>query len=293
MRPVPVRALVRDPIRHLSVVVAFAFGCASPAAIPPARPAPVPDLPRMQNPLEAPWTMARPAGSFANTIRLSSDLVSRVDSVERRDTANAVLSVSWTRLAGGDPTRLSGLVTDYRVGGGTSEPQPLFGLLLPVPFAATSQREAAARVEIPASGACGLAAATLQPLRELFVSTPDRLVVGTSWSDSSRYAVCRDSIPLAVTSVRRYRVVGAERRSAAVVVVVDRTSSVSLVGEGVQFGEKISLAAEGSGTMRIELDPASSTVVAAQGEAELKMTMRGRRRSQELRQHTRIEITSP
>ena len=74
---------------------------------------------------------------------------------------------------------------------------------------------------------------------------------------------------------------------------MDRTSSVSLVGEGVQFGEKISLAAEGSGTMRIELDPASSTVVAAQGEAELKMTMRGRRRSQELRQHTRIEITSP
>lgn len=281
MRLVPLRALV------------LALGCASPAAIPPARPAPMPGAPRMQNPLEAPWAMARPAGSFANTIRLSSELVSRVDSVERRDTAKAVISVSWTRPAGGDPTRLSGLVTDYRVGGGASEPQPLVGLLLPVPFTATGRDEVAARVEVPASGACGLAAAALQPVRELFVSTPPRLVVGTSWSDSLSYALCRDSIPLAVTSVRRYRVVGAEQRTDAVVIVVDRSSSVALVGEGVQFGEKLSLAAEGTGTMRFELDPASGAVVAARGEADLKMTMRGRRRSQELRQHTRIEITSP
>lgn len=306
MRPVPVRVLGRAPARRSTGVVSFSFvvslafsltfvlACASPAVVPPARPAPTPEVSREQNPLEAPWVMARSTGPFANTIRFGSELVSRVDSVERRDTTQAMVSVRWSRLAGADPSRLSGLVTGYWVGGGgAAEPQPLAGLLLPVPFAATGRDEAAAEIEMPVSGACGFAAVTLQPLRELFVSPPSRLVVGTSWSDSSRYALCRDSIPLAVMSVRHYRVVGAERRSDSVVVIVERTSRVTLLGEGVQFGEKIALAAEGTGTLRLELDPGSSTIVAAQGRSELKMTMRGRRRSQELWQRTRIFISSP
>lgn len=278
----------------LVCTLAFTLACASPAVRPPPRPAPAPDAPRVHDPLEAPWTVERRAGSFVNTLRFSAEIVSRVDSVELHDSSTAIIGVSWSRLAVLEPTRLSGLVTDFRVGSGTLDPQPLGGLLLPVPFAAVGSDEAGVpRIEVPPSGACGLAAISLQPLRELFVSPPPRLVVGTSWSDSSSYAICRDSIPLAVTSVRRYRVVGAERRADGVVVVVDRTSRVILLGEGVQFGERLSLAAEGSGSMRLELDPASSTIRAARGDADLTMTMRGRRRSQELRQHTRIEITSP
>ena len=278
----------------LVIAIASVLACATPAATPPPLPAPVPQAPRVRDPLEAPWFVARPAGSFTNTLRLSSELISRVDSVERADSSSAVVVVSWSRIASAEPARLSGLVTAYRVGNGAADPAPVLGLLLPVPFsAADAQGTRQAQLETAAAASCSPAAAILQPLRELFVSTPSRLVAGTSWSDSATYTICRDSIPLVVRSTRLFRVVGAERHGDLVVILIDRTSAVTLRGEGSQFGEALSITADGSGTMRLELSRESGAVVEAHGDAELRMTMRGRRRVQELRQRTRIEIASP
>lgn len=285
---------VRTPTLGLLGAVSLAVSCASPAGAPAPRPAPTSATPVVRNALEAPWTMARRVGSFANTIRLSSQLISRVDRVERTDSSTAIIRVSWTRLAGEEPARLSGLVSEYGVGVGMLDPTSLVGLRLPVPFSATDGRGALqARLDVALSGACSLSAGVLQPTRELFVSTPLSLRAGSSWSDSLSYTICRDSVPLQVRSARSFKVVGAERRQEVVVVLVDRTSTVTMLGEGTQFGETLKIAAEGSGTMRLELRLDDGSVFAALGEAELKMTMRGRRRSQDLKQHTRIEITSP
>lgn len=276
------------------VGVVAVVACAPPVSTPSVRPIPAPGTPGVRDPLEAPWVMVRGAGSFAHRLRFESTLVSRVDTVERVDSSAATLSVSWSRLAGSDPARLSGLVTEYRVSAGAVEPQALTGLLLPIPLvAAEGWSGTQARLEVPASGACGLVASVTPLLRELFVSPPARLVEGSSWSDSASYEICRDSIPLRVRSVRRFVVVGAERRGAEVLVLVDRTSSVSIAGGGMQFGEPLTITAAGTGTMRLEMRPAGAVVVLARGKSELTMTMRGRRRTQELRQHTRIEITSP
>lgn len=279
----------------LVAIVSVAVACAAPASTPSPRPTPSSsDAPGAHGPLEAPWVMARGAGAFANTLRLSSELVSRVDTIERVDSSTATLRVSWSRLAGSNPARLSGLVTAYGVGAGAGEPGALAGLRLPIPFAATEGWNASqARFEVPASGACGLAATVTPMLRELFVSPPARLEEGSSWSDSASYELCRDSIPLRIKSVRRFVVIGAERRGTDVLVLVDRTSRVSIEGVGMQFGEPLTITASGVGALRLELRPANGVVVTARGDSDLTMTMRGRRRTQELRQHTRIEITSP
>lgn len=289
---------MRSPRVHPGWLVAFvcvAVACAAPASAPAPRPAPSSSgTPGVRDPLAAPWVMTRGTGTFAHTLRLSSALVSRVDTVERVDSSTATLGVSWSRLAGSEPARLSGLVTEYVVGAGAGDPQALAGLLLPIPFSGTEGSSAAqARFEVPASGACGLAATVTPMLRELFVSPPTRLAEGASWSDSASYELCRDSIPLRIKSVRRFVVIGAEHRGSEVLVLVDRTSNVSLEGGGMQFGEPVTITAAGTGAMRLELRQAGAVVIAAQGESELTMTMRGRRRTQELRQHTRIEITSP
>ena len=76
-------------------------------------------------------------------------------------------------------------------------------------------------------------------------------------------------------------------------VLVDRSSAITLAGTGAQFGESLMIAGQGSGTMRLELRTSDATLHAARGEVELRMTMRGRCWSQELWQHTRIEIVSP
>lgn len=288
MRPVRIHTL------GLLGAVSLAVSCASPAGAPAPRPAPTSAAPVVRNALEAPWAVTRRVGSFANTIRLSSQLISRVDSVEHTDSSTAIIRVSWTRLAGEAPARLSGLVSEYGVGVGVLDPAPLVGLRLPVPFSAIDGQGASqAQLDVALSGACSLSAVVLPPARELFVSPPHSLRAGSSWSDSLSYTICRDSVPLQVRSARSFKVVGAERRQEVVVVLVDRTSTVTMLGEGTQFGETLKIAAEGSGTMRLELRLDDGSVFAALGEAELRMTMRGRRRSQDLKQHTRIEITSP
>jgi len=275
-------------------VVVLAIGCAAPSVVPATRPGAVAESPRMRDLLDAPWTVMRPAGSYANDMRVLSELVSRVDSVEQRDSAVTTIAVAWTRLAGGEPARISGLLTDYRTGTAGTAPALPAGLIVPTPFSAAEGRGVTpAQLEVPSSGACGLAAAVLQPVRELFVSTPPGLTVGDTWSDSTNSVICRDSIPLQVSSRRDYRVIGAERRGSFVVLVLDRSSVVTMRGEGRQFGESLSITAEGTGTIRIELDVESGAVVAARGEAELRMQMRGRRRSQDLTQRTRIEISAP
>lgn len=288
MRPVRIHTL------GLLGAVSLAVSCASPAGAPAPRPAPTSAAPVVRDALEEPWAVTRRVGSFANTIRLSSQLISRVDSVERTDSSTAIIRVSWTRLAGEAPARLSGLVSEYSVGVGVLDPTPLVGLRLPVPFSATDGLGASqAQLDVAFSGACSLSAVVLPPARELFVSPPHSLRAGSSWSDSLSYTICRDSVPLQVRSARSFKVVGAERRQEVVVVLVDRTSTVTMLGEGTQFGETLKIAAEGSGTMRLELRLDDGSVFAALGEVELRMTMRGRRRSQDLKQHTRIEITSP
>lgn len=273
---------------------AICGACAAPSATPVPQPAPAVQAPPARDPLEEPWSPVRAAGSFSHTIRLSSTLVSRIDSVDRTDSSAVMLAVEWSRLAGAEPARLSGLITDYRLASGALESTTLPGLVLPVPFTALEGNGAVqTRLVAPASGACGLQAAVMLPLRELFVSAPPRLRAGTQWSDSASYSVCRDSIPLQVESVRSYRVTGAALRGTDLVVLVDRTSRVTLTGEGRQFGETLTIAGEGSGTMQLELRATDATIESARGESELRMTMRGRRRAQELRQHTRIEIASP
>lgn len=286
------------PVRILTFglccAAAFAAACAAPAAAPTPRPEPLAATPVLRDVLDAPWTVARRVGSFANTIRLSSLVVSRVDTAERTDSSTSIVRVSWTRLAGDEPARISGLVTEYGVGVGVLGPTPLAGLRLPVPFSATDGWGAKpAQLDVAPSGACSLAAAVLQPARDLFITTPPSLQAGTSWDDSSSYTICRDSIPLQVRSVRSFRVVGAERRAEVLVVIVDRTSNVTMVGEGSQFGEEVAIEAAGSGTMRLELRLDDGSVFAGLGEVSLKMTMRGRRRSQDLEQRARIEISSP
>jgi hypothetical protein len=260
---------------------------------PVARPTIVVAPPEAIDSLAAPWFPVARGGSTQQEIRLVSALRSRVDSTERLDSLRAVIGVEWSRLAG-TSARVSGLLTDFRVSGDTAAPTLPAGLRVPIPFAGLEGRDGSqVTVERPDVAGCGPDAAALQTVREVMLTLPGRLEVGTTWADSARYTVCRDSIPLSVGSTRTYRVVGAERLAGAVVVLVDRESRVTMRGTGTQFGELLTIEAQGQGAVRLVIRLDGAVVVQGRGESTLQMTMRGRRRSQELSQHTHIEITSP
>lgn len=281
---------------HLSALVGLVLtpvACGAPPPPPVTRPTVAVAAAPEVDPLAGPWTPVARAGSIAQRITLVSALQSRVDSTERLDSVRAVVGVEWSRLAG-SPVRASGLLTEFRVSTDTSAPVMPPGLRVPVPFAALEGRDGAQlRLERPDPAGCGPDAAALQTVREVMLSVPSRLEVGTTWSDSASYTVCRDSIPLAVHSARDFRVVGAERLGEAVVVLVDRTSRVTMRGTGTQFGELLTIEATGEGAMRLAVRLDGAVVVRGRGESTLAMTMRGRRRTQTLAQHTHLEIAAP
>lgn len=279
--------------RSATLGVVAAFACGAPPRPPVTQPtvvvAPAPE----PDPLAGPWVPSVRAGSVAHEIQLSSELRSRIDSVERVDSLHATIGVEWSRLAGA-PARVSGLLNTFRVSGDTTAARTPSDLRLPVPFSGLEGREGdQLAIERPDVAGCGPDAAALQAVREVVLTMPRRLEVGTSWADSARYTVCRDSIPLAVRSVRTYRVVGAERLAGVLVVLIDRASLVTMRGTGTQFGELLTIEAQGEGAMRLAVRLDGAMVVLGRGESTLKMTMRGRRRSQELSQHTHIEIAAP
>ena len=275
-------------------------GCASPAARGRAPDAPVRAAIEQLSPRSERWLVRASEASHVTELRVKGTLVSTVDSVARVDTLAALLRTTWTHSAPPTgapeiPSRISGAVDEYRVafGGGAALGVPA-ALVLPLVYAAEwTGRGQQPRITLPNAEECAPAAAALSALRELWVSPPATLYAGLEWADSSQYVTCRDSVVVGVTSVRTYRVIGAEERGGSTVVQVLRRSTTQMSGSGTQLGESLEITAEGSGEMRLDLTLDGGAIVAGAGESELRMSMRSRRRSQELVQRTRLTITTP
>jgi len=265
-----------------------ASGCAPSVGAPVggASPAPIP-APVAENPLLEPWNITRKDAKVSHLFRVDAVLVSRIDAKIETDTVTSQASVTWESTRDG---QWVGAVTDYLIG--TDSVRRPSGISFPVPVVLTrpSQPTQVARFVVPAEASCAPAAALTQVLREGIVVTPRALRRDQTWRDSSMTTVCRDSIPLAVTTVRRYRVVGAELRDGQVVVLVDRVSTVAMRGEGRQLGEPVQLVADGTGAMRYAIGLGDGILVDAVGTNDLVLRLAGRRRSQELRQRSTVRI---
>jgi hypothetical protein len=296
--PVPMTS--SSPLARLvapSLTLVLTAACAASGA-PPALPTPAPAEATAVDSLAGPW-MLRPARrERAHTIETTATLTSRVDTVnalERVDTLRARTRATTSRVVGNGVEVLSGLLQAYELSTGDSVPYLApEGLRLPLPFTAVvGARGEAPRLEAPAAGVCSAAAAALQPLRDLWVGAPSRLVRDLEWGDSTTFTICRDSMPLVVRTVRQFRVVGAEAVGGEVVLRIARASRTSLSGDGSQFGETLRIEAEGIGQLEMLVSLSGGEVVRADGVAELTMRMTGRRRVQVLRQSARIAIASP
>lgn len=272
----------------VGLVVWLVVGCAPSGGSPGGGAAPEPGTAAaVSNPLIEPWNVERKYAKVSHIFRVDAVLVSRIESTSETDTVSAQASVTW------EPTRDGqwvGAITDYLVGSDSIR-RPA-GLSFPVAVVLTrpSQPGQVPRFVVPADGSCAPVAAIAQVLREGIVTTPRTLRRDQTWSDSSVTTVCRDSIPLTVTTVRRYKVVGAELRDGEVVVLVDRVSTVAMRGEGRQLGAPVQLVADGTGAMRLAITLDDGILASAEGTNDLVLRLTGRRRSQELRQRSTVRI---
>lgn len=282
----------RGLVLCLSVFVA---ACGGGGAASPRQPGPARRVERSVDSLAAPWVIRGSERPRAQRVDLTAVIESRSDSLVRVDTIATRAWYDWSENPGAAQVRVAGMVRAFAVRRGTDS---LWRVLdapsLPVSFVAeVPWAGGAPELLLPKVGGCDPQSALVAGWRETWVSPPRDLSVGTAWRDSSDSPLCRDGIVLRSVSVREFVVEGALVAEGRLRVVVRRTARAVITGSGVQFGDSVHFVGAATGVTRLELLPDGAVIAAGVGSSELRLTMRGRRRTQELVQRSALVIAIP
>lgn len=253
---------------------------------PPVLPAPV----AAPAPIISSWSYRPTADRRAFVLSQRAVVTIKQDTLVRVDTISSRADVSFSTVN----SRIAGSITSFVAGGAGKEPAPIAGVRFPVTIAALVPATGGQiTFSAPSSASpCESPATTLaQSVRDLWFRAPDSLWVGATWSDSARYAICRDGIPLQLQVTRVFRVTGSTERNDRVVLTVLRTSRTSLTGEGDQFGERVSMTAAGTGELTYEISPLTGELLGAHGSSVLELTFQSALRKQQVRQTAEILLS--
>jgi hypothetical protein len=251
--------------------------------------------PAARDSLAGPWAFRNLGRPRTQRVTLSAVLQSRQDTLARVDTLASQTLLEWSVGPQSTPPRVVGMVRDFSIIiGSDSAWRSIPDLAMPVSFIAEQlAADAQPRFVQPADSSCEARAAVVQALRETWLWPPTRVGVGTRWQDSTAYAICRDGVSLNAVSVRDYVVEGAQLREGQLVLRVRRHARTVLHGEGLQFGDSITVSGEGVAEATLELSLDGAAVVSGDGSSQLRLELRGRRRTQQLVQHGALVIRLP
>lgn len=260
----------------------------------PARPAAVAPAAAADS-LRGPWRVRNPARPRAAVVELRAELRSTIDTLSRTDTVASRTWLEWSSVPGSEPQRLVGMVRDFAVQTGDDGAwAPVPGLGFPITFAALVDAPGEQpRLESPNPAGCDARAAAVQALRDAWLAPPQALAIGTAWEDSATYTVCRDGVLLRASGGRGYVVDGAELRDDRLVLRVLRVSDVQIEGRGVQFGDSVAVTGRSTSQGMLFLSLDGGAIVSGNIRSELRLEMRGRRRTQQLVQDGVLEIRVP
>lgn len=221
-------------------------------------------------------------------------LTIRQDTTTRTDSVFSRTEVGYTVFA--STGRLTGSVTTFRAQLGTGVAATPSGLRVPFTFVGTLSASRHTQLEFlsPAGATTPCASVALSvshSLRDLWFQPPDTLHVGTSWEDSATVMVCRDGVPLRSIVRRTFRVRSADGAAGRVILTVVRTSRAIIEGEGAQSGEAVKVNGDSAGELVYVIDPATGTILSAEGVSTLHLQLSSRLRNQEIRQTAEMRIS--
>lgn len=284
-----------------AVVTACAPARPTPTPVPVSAPIPVPEKPVPVDPLAEPWLVGVPTSPVTHEIVVTTAVRAAATSDALANTSadslRTTLSVRWDSTS--RTTTRTGSLASYRIGAVVPASTPVGAPptatppWLTTPLAIVAALDAdrqMVRVTTPRESSCGVEAAAAQVAREVLLAPPSRLARGVSWVDSLRTTVCRDSIPLTLTSARRYVVEDARVQDGRVVVVLRRRSTTTLSGTGSQFGEPVTITGEGQGELLFGLRLDDGQMTDGNGVSTLTLSLTGRRKAQVVTQNARLEI---
>jgi hypothetical protein len=241
------------------------------ASRPPAgiEPQGVPPPTRPETALPHSWYVPAPSDTASYEMELSAEVSTRAATLFRIDTL--ISHIELTVIPRGAALDISIIRFDVREPTG----RPRTALDGAVRVLGRFTEHGGISFEGAGVGECGApAAAAAQATRDLWVRAPARLRVGDTWSDSTSTTICRDSIWLASTTKREYRVTAAASADSLTTLTIARRTRLLLSGSGELRGEPVEIRASGTGQATLRLSTASGWVVDARGESSLTLEAR-------------------
>jgi hypothetical protein len=256
----------------LLITTFFHTGCASSSPVssspsPVSIPEPTSSTPATTLRSAVFWKITPTSQTQAYSSLVTTVITEESPSTPRRDslTTEALYSISSMRRS--DSLSFSGLITNFTVKGGTPdilELQPTF----PIPFtgSVTSHNITIQRSDSPASNSNSCSNGFQAPLRTVqrnLFSLPLEMTYQQTWTDSVSSSLCNGALPVTITTIRTFHVVGESEIEGSLALLIDENERTFSRGEGSQGQHQILVETQGSTNGRIYVNRNSGQLLAA------------------------------
>ena len=134
---------------------------------------------------------------------------------------------------------------------------------------------------------------TLALLRRNVVILPSVIRSGMTWTDSADVSACSGPIPVNLTLVQTYRIIGETGYEGQQVLLVERIDQTRVAGEGSQGQHRILISSEGTGSAKLYVSRTTGSLVVNESEqkADINVTSSGRvqKFTQTVRERTTVK----
>jgi len=279
-------------------IAGLATGCASANPSPSI---PAPDREAPPTAVDAPvvsgryeWTISPgdQAGVYSSVTSMSVELDSPAGIVRDTLSSQIEFALSISRSAGAP--RFHGSITSMSAQAGTTIGSSAQTPRLPFSFSGRIENGKLLLEPVSGEPASVLTdcnnttLAAVPAIGRVMVLPPLRLQRGASWTDSSTVSTCAGSVPVTLTVLRTYRILG-EGRSGTI--LVERNDRTLTTGDGAQDQHRVTIRSEGTGSARLELDSETGALIESQGEGTTTVDVTASGRTRRFTQRLKERIT--
>lgn len=129
--------------------------------------------------------------------------------------------------------------------------------------------------------------AALAPLYQILTVLPGVIPAAGVWADSSTVSMCNGRIPVELTVIRTFRLLGESRHEGRRILLIERTARTRSAGNGSEGQHHIALTAQGSGADTLRVNAQTGVFLTSAGQYTSRVAITSSGRTQEFRQHVR------
>jgi hypothetical protein len=101
----------------------------------------------------------------------------------------------------------------------------------------------------------------LPVIQRALIISPTQLQKGLTWTDSTDTSICSGPVPVSLTAVRSYRVMGETKQGESPAILLERQDRTISTGEGSEGQHRIQIKSQGNGHSTILIDVQSGALI--------------------------------